>query len=718
MSLIKERKPKKPHYIPRPPGKPFRYKCFQCPFTCNEKSHLFNHMKYGLCKNSISLVTEQDQAVKCSNATTSLPPQTSPKEPTAQPALNKSSPAALASADVTIEESLNLSKNMDAQDQATNKVPSPCPRTGIQKEVEQPPPAVETESNQKPAQEPVARPSAFVPIRQHREIAESKEALSFSSSNPSNSRSPTQGNWKPGPTLSPPEFAPFCSIPHYVPPLIPEYPTPVFAENGLSTIYAPYLIAGKNLPEYESPSLPLHFSPDQRSFLPVHSMQPAGIPLPKPMTPTALDHYRLIHHFHPHHPLSYGFYSLTQNDHVLPSYALKLPQSCDGVNGEHASHSMDGPPLLYQAPASPTELSLHDTYRKRNQDHNRLVPTSYIMDRGILDSKTERERVKMSPQAGSAATGSPGRPSPTNFTQSRQTSEVLYDLSVKNIPGVFSMCEQKRDTFTAFRSIRKNTEQSLTHSLPHQQESDAATESINVADKNLHHYPTHLSTCNNETSSSSEKENEMVPLNLSKKFEPRVVSTPVHISHRNASNWELPRLVEGQDMPLNLSVKDSSSQAKWTMVGCSPPHPSKAGSVFRAEKVCTDNNTWNRRQNGGWEPRSETEINAEIHAIRGIENCDEQKQTAAVALCQLAACRPGRNTAEHLSQVICTEVPSSRTITPDTTKEDATAEFQSPAKSQKRLSQKDLVKAQQIAKRTRSSQSDRVLTLRKRPRVF
>ncbi|KAG1955824.1 proline-rich protein [Pimephales promelas] len=51
----KERKPKKPHYIPRPAGKPFRYQCFQCPFTCNQKSHLFNHMKYNLCDVSMSV---------------------------------------------------------------------------------------------------------------------------------------------------------------------------------------------------------------------------------------------------------------------------------------------------------------------------------------------------------------------------------------------------------------------------------------------------------------------------------------------------------------------------------------------------------------------------------------------------------------------------------------------------------------------------------------
>nr|XP_057905813.1 zinc finger protein 750 [Doryrhamphus excisus] len=60
MDTAQERKPKRPHYIPRPLGKPFKYQCFQCPFTCNEKSHLFNHMKYNLCKNSISLMSQKN----------------------------------------------------------------------------------------------------------------------------------------------------------------------------------------------------------------------------------------------------------------------------------------------------------------------------------------------------------------------------------------------------------------------------------------------------------------------------------------------------------------------------------------------------------------------------------------------------------------------------------------------------------------------------------
>lgn len=55
---VRSRKPKKPHYIPRPWGKPYNYKCFQCPFTCLEKSHLYNHMKYSLCKDSLSLLLD------------------------------------------------------------------------------------------------------------------------------------------------------------------------------------------------------------------------------------------------------------------------------------------------------------------------------------------------------------------------------------------------------------------------------------------------------------------------------------------------------------------------------------------------------------------------------------------------------------------------------------------------------------------------------------
>eukprot|EP00062_Callorhinchus_milii_P022139 gi/632979675/ref/XP_007906600.1/ PREDICTED: uncharacterized protein C16orf11 homolog [Callorhinchus milii] len=76
----KERKPKKPHYIPRPWGKPYNYKCFQCPFTCMEKSHLYNHMKYSLCKNSLSLLVGSDWPYRKSDSERAAPEQRDPRE--------------------------------------------------------------------------------------------------------------------------------------------------------------------------------------------------------------------------------------------------------------------------------------------------------------------------------------------------------------------------------------------------------------------------------------------------------------------------------------------------------------------------------------------------------------------------------------------------------------------------------------------------------------
>ncbi|XP_008854331.1 proline-rich protein 35 [Nannospalax galili] len=78
----RSRKPKKPHYIPRPWGKPYNYKCFQCPFTCLEKSHLYNHMKYSLCKDSLSLLLDSPDWA-CRRMSSSPRPQApTPNHPT------------------------------------------------------------------------------------------------------------------------------------------------------------------------------------------------------------------------------------------------------------------------------------------------------------------------------------------------------------------------------------------------------------------------------------------------------------------------------------------------------------------------------------------------------------------------------------------------------------------------------------------------------------
>ncbi|XP_003734411.2 proline-rich protein 35 [Callithrix jacchus] len=77
----RSRKPKKPHYIPRPWGKPYNYKCFQCPFTCLEKSHLYNHMKYSLCKDSLSLLLDSPDWACRRRPTTPRPRAPTPDRP-------------------------------------------------------------------------------------------------------------------------------------------------------------------------------------------------------------------------------------------------------------------------------------------------------------------------------------------------------------------------------------------------------------------------------------------------------------------------------------------------------------------------------------------------------------------------------------------------------------------------------------------------------------
>lgn len=80
------RKPKKPHYIPRPWGKPYNYKCFQCPFTCLEKSHLYNHMKYSLCKDSLSLLLDSPHGACRRTPAAPRPRAPSPDRPSGPPA--------------------------------------------------------------------------------------------------------------------------------------------------------------------------------------------------------------------------------------------------------------------------------------------------------------------------------------------------------------------------------------------------------------------------------------------------------------------------------------------------------------------------------------------------------------------------------------------------------------------------------------------------------
>lgn len=469
MSLLKERKPKKPHYIPRPPGKPFKYKCFQCPFTCNEKSHLFNHMKYGLCKNSITLVSEQDRIIKCPKTSSLEPKQINQLESTVKPTSSKSVTNGLSNLDSKPQYPFakeDAKENVELQNQATNTAIQ-GQKPAIQKELNPASTTAESAISMQPLLDSIVRPSAFVPVGEHRdskgpENSEVSEIISLSNkSSPFHTKSAFHAPshpWKAGSTFLP-EFphkvAPtkgFGSISPYMQPMIPEY-SPHFYEHRLA-IYTPYLLPGNS--ECESSALSVYGTQDQRHFLP----HPG--PLPKPINPSAYEHYRLFQQYHSTPPIPYGFCRPTDPPFYRFSHVA-------GINRDQNSHLMEETTLLYPASLSPSQqypLSSH----KKQADYEKEITLLHAKSHS-KDDQNERENAKMSPLAGSAATGSPGRPSPTNFTQTSHACEGLFDLSNKSSSTSLGKYDQPEENFTAFRPVRKSTDQpTLLQSVQTQQD--------------------------------------------------------------------------------------------------------------------------------------------------------------------------------------------------------------------------------------------------------
>ncbi|NWH66733.1 ZN750 protein, partial [Geococcyx californianus] len=713
MSLLKERKPKKPHYIPRPPGKPFKYKCFQCPFTCNEKSHLFNHMKYGLCKNSITLVSEQDRVIKCPK--TSLEPkQINQLESTVKPTSSKSLTNGLSNLDSKPQYSFakeDAKENVELQNQATNTAIQ-GQKSMNQKELTPASTTTESTITMQPLLDSIVRPSAFVPVGEHREskgpeASEVSEILSLSNkSSPFHTKSAFHAPSHPWKAGSPflPEFphkvAPtkgFSSISPYIQPMIPEY-SPHFYEHRLA-IYTPYLLPGNS--ECESSALSVYGAQDQRHFLP----HPGS--LPKPINPSAYEHYRLFQQYHSTPPIPYGFCRPTD-----PSF-YRFSQVA-GINRDQNSHLMEETTLLYPASLSPSQqypLSSH----KKQVDYEKEMTLLHAKSHA-KDEQNERENAKMSPLAGSAATGSPGRPSPTNFTQTSHTCEGLFDLSNKSSSTLLGKYDQLEENCTAFRPVRKSNDQSaLIQSVQKQPERGDSPTSINVTDEDSH---TQNECHNNEGSlSNAEEDTGTVPLNLSKKADTSTGLIHEHV-YKTTSKTESQDFLELQDAPLNLSVKDSCNTVSLKASFHSPSHDNGAATSPDTEQensgaeACIPKNPLN----GARDNSSFIAHRNEAQDLRIIESCDEQKQTAAVALCQLAAYSPSNVRTDSDGQgpqdsnASCTEAALNSPDTQDT-------QCNQKVKGQKRTNQKESGKSQQGTKRVRANDCSRVFTLRKRTRV-
>ncbi|KAM4664654.1 zinc finger protein 750 [Discoglossus pictus] len=668
MSLLKERKPKKPHYIPRPPGKPFKYKCFQCPFTCNEKSHLFNHMKYGLCKNSITLVSEQDRVTK-NPKSVSLDAKISEAFVKPSPSFTREqvlqdSKVQHELASDEVKENLEIKNNEDS--------------SSIEKPISHKPlfslPA-HSPVNKPPILDGVLRPSAFMPVGEYRFI-KGLENSSVPEMVPTHAErgKGTHGvksafhslpSWKPG--MIPTELCQKAMLPNYIRPMITEYNPQFYSEAGIPAVYAPYLFSG-NSAECENPMLSVYATPEQRHFLP-HQIQTSGLSLPKPINPS-FEHYRLLSQFpqNPHMP--YDFYRPAE--HSFVPYSLKLPA---GLSKDHTSQSMDDSPFVYPS-IRPPHLYSVDSFQKQAECQKDTI----LNQNKNISSKNEPETLKMSPRAGSAATGSPGRPSPTNFTQNSQVFEGICDLSSKST-STLGKCDKPEQSF---KPVRNSTDS---------QSSLSRGNSPCVRSEEFQGQQDNFTSDHDHKPFTNEEDTAIAPLNLSKKPEVEV-GTDYEQVCSSPSDVE-----ETQDMPLNLSVRDSCKKA--TVGNSSSPSP-RESSFSQSYHI---RNIINSKDNSD---------STQIQHLDIIDNCDEQKQSAAVALCQLASYSPGpvvRAGEEERSESPLAKVSSqSSPVIED-------KESQVKTKGQKRTYTKENVKSQSTNKKAKSADSGRVFTLRKRPRV-
>ncbi|XP_001368042.1 zinc finger protein 750 [Monodelphis domestica] len=712
MSLLKERKPKKPHYIPRPPGKPFKYKCFQCPFTCNEKSHLFNHMKYGLCKNSITLVSEQDRVPKCPKSNSLEPKQTHHIDSLVKPTTSKSITNGLTNLDSKLSHSFakeEAKENLESQNCEISKSSGQNPP--VQKKATLLGSASETTITIQPILESGARPSAFVPVEHRLKGSENDEVSEMlpipdpitKSSFHSKSAFHTPNHpWKTGSFL--PEFSHkipstkgFGSISSYIQPAIPEYPPHFYTEHGLATIYSPYLLTGNSV-ECENTLLSVYGTQDQRHFL----SHPGPIPKHLNPSPSTYEPYKFFQQYHSSLPIPYGFY---RPESAFSSYGLKLPHVAS-ITREQSSHLLEETNLIYPN-SNQSRLNSWNSHKKHiDYEKESLVLQSQDPSK---DEPNDRDGAKMSPRAGSAATGSPGRPSPTNFTQTSHASEGLFDLSNKSSPGPFGKLNQHEENATAFRLVQKNSE----YPDPQLNRADS-TRSINVTDEEIQHQIGGTSNIN-EDSSNTKEDPGIAPLNLSKKSGEKKEIIHEHI-YKSMSQMETQNIMKLQDMPLNLSVKDTCNTLNLKPSFHNLSQDADVVATQKIESSIAEHYIKNHQQNIHQGDILFTAKNSEAQDLRMIDNSDEQKQTAAVALCQLAAYSPGKirvETEEQNSQDSTTQQDEPTF----SSKEILEIECNTKSKGQKRTNQKETGKSHQGTKKAKPNDTARVFTLRKRTRV-
>ncbi|KAJ8371802.1 hypothetical protein AAFF_G00299800 [Aldrovandia affinis] len=681
MSATRERKPKKPHYIPRPLGKPFKYHCFQCPFTCNEKSHLFNHMKYNLCKNSISLVTKQAKPTapdpsqsrvstetKNTPAAPPLPPPpavtvTVPTTPPITMPAVATVTAPLPEEEAGVPRPEEASPEQRAGDKEEERLQPPAPAG------EQAPPegkgrspgneVTERRSQQQP--EALARPSAFSPIAVRREsdkdgttAAALPKTERFSPATPFYHPTPT---WRPPLAFRPPPFEhkhhpsqdKKAGLSHPAP-VIPDYSPYMFPDHPLHhPYYQPYLLPAGLHGQDRDPIRPYFLDPQRpllpRPVFPTHTL----LPLPE-------HHYRYYHpSLHQATPFQYGLYR-APDQHPFPE-AVPLPLET------YVRHLEPGEYGAYPHPYAQV-----DPQGRSSKDC--VVGRGGSVGAGGQD-QGEGKRPRMSPKVGCAASGSPDRPSTTDFTQK--------DTGARDsLPGTTQpiTAHQSAEGIPTAQPIRQPASLESLRLEGDVQQADRSSERRVEAADSAPKEPGPTARPGNgdeeeEEEEDDEEEDDMLPLNLSKRDQAAV--EPVIDLHGSRGSCPAVQSMP-QDMPLNLSLRASPGP---------PPCVPLAG------------------------PRSPPPLRPRADSLPDQETCDEQKQTAAFALCQLASSSHRGLGADSPSRACSADTGSPA---PEPTEQRARVKGQKRSKVVGGAHKP----AQQQAKRVNASNPSRAL--RKRPR--
>ncbi|XP_075941984.1 zinc finger protein 750 [Anarhichas minor] len=523
METPQERKPKRPHYIPRPPGKPYKYHCFQCPFTCNEKSHLFNHMKYNLCKNSISLMSQKSgQTARQVKPVLREVPNKSKDCPSPPPAEQNNSPKnhGAESRDDTedVDVGCDSPVNKDSQSVANSNT------------------AIEGENNNENRSLP--RPSAFSHVTPKSDGA---EAFKSSVQQPEDSQAPV-------PTFNHPGFQwGTSSIPlkPFPPPMVPEYAPYLLPERPLYQPY--YLPANHHANEPNPPSFRPEFMDPQRPMVP----QPIAPPHPSLFPPYP---YRYCHPLHSGPPLHFTLYR---------PHELSMP-----IPGQRYL-----PLDLYGPALGPKDYDLYVHSRSSLDSLN--TSTQEESRHGQSGDKETRQ----SPKEGCSALGSPDRPSHAHVIQ-RDTEAPHYtnesNPQATTQPGHTAAPVQPVITDMRLEESAKSLLQLRTLHV------DGGS-----AESNRYSSEPCPETTPDRDDENSRKD--LTPLNLSTRKQDKEKSP---FEHR-------PRCSD-TELPLNLSLRASYS-----------------GPVHSAAPSLSED----------LQTRPDTELDE--------EPCD-QRQTAALALCQLA----------------------------------------------------------------------------------